>query len=169
VSFGYCRPWAAPGIPLKAVKWLFHAPCAADPAPPDAAMMSWMARMLMNCTSDAYAMNKSRMLRLADYSRDCADRTAHGYRHRSMTSACKARCSCSAPRQQLEASAKDVKALKPTASPARCWTRRLHRAEPALAHARDKIVGGLLTPLDETGDCFKFTNALAEMAVATRA
>ena len=38
------------------------------------------------------------------------------------------------------------------------------KAEPALAHARDKIVGGLLTPKDETGDCFKFTNALAKKA-----
>ncbi|MGO7631907.1 hypothetical protein ACC692_38350, partial [Rhizobium ruizarguesonis] len=28
VSFGYCSPWAAPGIPMKAMKWLFmkHAP-----------------------------------------------------------------------------------------------------------------------------------------------
>ena len=31
---------------------------------------------------------------------------------------------------------------------------------------REKIVGGLLTPKDETGDCFKFTNALAERAKA---
>jgi D-amino-acid dehydrogenase len=40
------------------------------------------------------------------------------------------------------------------------------RVEPALAHVRDKIVGGLLTPKDETGDCFKFTTALAETAAA---
>jgi D-amino-acid dehydrogenase len=28
VSFGYCSPWAAPGIPAKAIRWLFmkHAP-----------------------------------------------------------------------------------------------------------------------------------------------
>jgi D-amino-acid dehydrogenase len=28
VSFGYCSPWAAPGIPQKAIRWLFmrHAP-----------------------------------------------------------------------------------------------------------------------------------------------
>lgn len=38
------------------------------------------------------------------------------------------------------------------------------RAEPALAHVRDKIVGGLLTPKDETGDCFKSTNALSKKA-----
>jgi D-amino-acid dehydrogenase len=30
-----------------------------------------MARMLMNCTTEAYAVNKSRMVRLAEYSRDC--------------------------------------------------------------------------------------------------
>ena|GEM_PF-5443801 len=35
-------------------------------------------------------------------------------------------------------------------------------APNGLAHGRDKIIGGLLTPKDETGDCFKFTNALAK-------
>lgn len=38
------------------------------------------------------------------------------------------------------------------------------RVEPALAHVREKVVGGLLTPKDETGDCFKFTNALVAVA-----
>jgi D-amino-acid dehydrogenase len=37
-------------------------------------------------------------------------------------------------------------------------------AEPALAHVREKFVGGLRLPGDETGDCFMFTNRLAEMA-----
>src|SRR5689334_12907105 len=33
VSFGYCSPWAAPGIPAKALKWLFmeHAPLILRP------------------------------------------------------------------------------------------------------------------------------------------
>src|SRR4029077_10583476 len=35
------------------------------------------------------------------------------------------------------------------------------RAEPALGLVREKIAGGLRLPGDETGDCFKFTNALA--------
>ncbi len=38
--------------------------------------------------------------------------------------------------------------------------------EPALALTRDKFVGALRLPGDETGDCFKFTNALAELATA---
>jgi D-amino-acid dehydrogenase len=70
VSFGYCSPWAAPGIPLKAAKWLLmrHAPLILRPKL-DPAMLSWTAQMLRNCTSARYALNKSRMLRLADYSR----------------------------------------------------------------------------------------------------
>ena len=47
VSFGYCSPWAAPGIPVKAVKWLFmhHAPLILRPKV-DMAMIRWMAQML---------------------------------------------------------------------------------------------------------------------------
>ncbi len=39
-------------------------------------------------------------------------------------------------------------------------------AEPGLRAARDRIAGGLRLPGDETGDCFKFTNALMAMAAA---
>ena len=38
------------------------------------------------------------------------------------------------------------------------------KVEPALAITRDKFVGALRLPGDETGDCFIFTNRLAEMA-----
>ena len=38
--------------------------------------------------------------------------------------------------------------------------------EPALGLVRDKFVGGLRLPGDETGDCFKFTAALGQMAAA---
>lgn len=59
--------------------------------------------------------------------------------------------------------AKDVKALTADDIPYEVLDRDgCVRAEPALAHVRDKIIGGLLTPKDETGDCFKFTNALAK-------
>ena len=72
VSPGYSTPWAAPGIPLKAMKWLFqqHAPLAIRP---DGSLfqLQWMAAMLRNCTSERYAINKERMMRVAEYSRDC--------------------------------------------------------------------------------------------------
>ncbi len=165
VSFGYCSPWAAPGIPMKALKWLFmeHAPLILRPKV-DTAMLSWMVRMLSNCTSKRYAINKSRMLRLADYSRislaTLRTETGIAYDERMQGTLQLFRT-----QQQLDASGKDVKALAADGIPYEVLDRDgCIRVEPALKHVREKIVGGLLTPKDETGDCFKFSNALAKKA-----
>src|ERR1700744_6298604 len=71
VSPGYSAPWAAPGIPIKALKWLMmrHRPFVIWPRP-DTSLALWLAKMLANCTEDAYRINKTRMVRLAEYSRD---------------------------------------------------------------------------------------------------
>lgn len=167
VSFGYCSPWAAPGIPMKAIKWLMmeHAPLILRPKP-DWAMLSWLARMLRNCTSERYAINKSRMLRLSDYARqslaELRAETGITYDERMQGTLQLFRTQA-----QLDASAKDVKALKADGIPCEVLDPEgCIRVEPALAHARDRIVGGLRTPLDETGDCFKFTNTLADLCAA---
>jgi D-amino-acid dehydrogenase len=66
---------------------------------------------------------------------------------------------------QLDACAKDVKALAADGVPFEVLDRDgCIRVEPALTDVRHKIVGGLLTPKDETGDCFKFATALAAKA-----
>lgn len=167
VSFGYCSPWAAPGIPLKAMKWLFmeHAPLILRPKM-DMAMLSWLARMLSNCTASRYAINKGRMLRLADYSRislaALREETGIVYDERMQGTLQLFRTAA-----QLDASARDVKALAADGIPFEVLDREAcTRVEPALEHAREKFVGGLLTPQDETGDCHKFTVALAEKARA---
>ena len=71
VSPGYSAPWAGPGVPAKAVKWLLmrHRPLVIWPLA-DWAMWRWGLAMLANCNARAYEANKSRMLRLAEYSRD---------------------------------------------------------------------------------------------------
>lgn len=165
VSFGYCSPWAAPGIPQKALKWIFmeHAPLILRPKL-DGPMLSWMLKMLMNCTSERYAINKSRMLRLADYSRlalaEVRTETNVDYDQRMQGTLQLFRTQA-----QLDASAKDVKALAADGIPFEVLDPEgCIKVEPALAHVRHKIVGGLLTPKDETGDCFKFTNILADKA-----
>ncbi|WP_105439325.1 D-amino acid dehydrogenase [Neorhizobium sp. T25_13] len=165
VSFGYCSPWAAPGIPQKALKWMFmeHAPLILRPKF-DAAMLSWMLKMLSNCTHEKYALNKSRMLRLSDYSRsalaELRQETGIAYDERMQGTLQLFRT-----QQQLDASANDVVALAADGIPHEVLNRdECIRYEPALAHVREKIVGGLLTPKDETGDCFKFTNALEKKA-----
>lgn len=71
VSPGYSTPWAAPGIPLKAIKWLFqkHAPLSLRP---DGSLfqLRWLMSMLSQCNGADYAINKERMMRLSNYSRD---------------------------------------------------------------------------------------------------
>src|SRR5690606_10566370 len=74
IAPGDARPCAAPGVPFKAISGLFqrHAPLpvrfTAEPA-----QYLRMLRMLRNCTASRYALNKERMVRLAEYSRDCLD------------------------------------------------------------------------------------------------
>ena len=72
VSPGYSAPWAGPGVPLKAIKWLLmnHRPLVLRPHL-DLPMIGWILAMLRNCTARRYEINKSRMVRLAEYSRDC--------------------------------------------------------------------------------------------------
>ena len=72
VSPGYSSPWAGPGVPVKAVKWLLmkHGPLVIRPKL-DPVMWVWLLKMLRNCTSARYAVNKSRMIPIAEYSRDC--------------------------------------------------------------------------------------------------
>jgi D-amino-acid dehydrogenase len=165
VSPGYSTPWAAPGIPLKAIKWLFqrHAPLAVRP---DGTLYQWrwMAAMLRNCTTERYSINKERMMRVAEYSRDClrqlrAD-TGIAYEQRTGGTLQLFRTQA-----QLDAAARDIAVLQECGVPYELLDRDgVVRTEPGLAHARDRLVGGLRLPNDETGDCHRFTVALAEEA-----
>ena len=77
VSWGAANPWAAPGIPRKALGWLFqrHAPLVLRPRlDPD--MWRWLGQMLRNCTHARYLANKERQLRLARYSHALPHRAA---------------------------------------------------------------------------------------------
>lgn len=68
-SPGYVAPWAAPGVPLKAIKWMFqrHAPLAVR-LDGTQFQLKWMWQMLRNCDTSHYMENKGRMVRLAEYS-----------------------------------------------------------------------------------------------------
>lgn len=165
ISPGYASPWAAPGIPQKAIRWLMmrHAPLILQPAI-DREMLGWLFAMLRNCTSARYALNKARMVRLAEYSRDRlialrAD-TGIAYDERMQGTLQLFRT-----QKQLDGTAKDIAVLRTGGVPFELLDREgCIAAEPGLAAAREKIVGGLRLPGDETGDCFKFTGALAAMA-----
>jgi D-amino-acid dehydrogenase len=165
VSPGYSSPWAGPGVPLKAVKWMLmaHSPLVIWPLL-EPAMWRWGAAMLANCTERAYALNKSRMVPIAEYSRDClkalrAD-TGITYDDRALGTLQLFRTQA-----QLDGTAKDIEILKQYQVPYELLDRDgFVKVEPALALTEEKFVGALRLPGDETGDCFKFTNRLAQMA-----
>lgn len=165
VSPGYSTPWAAPGIPAKALKWLFqkHAPLSLRV---DGSLWQWrwLASMLANCTADRYAVNKERMLRLAEYSRDCLrtlrDDTNIQYEQRMQGTLQLFRAD-----YQMEAARRDIAVLEEVGVPYELLdANRLPSAEPALARSLHKLAGGLRLPNDETGDCRRFTQGLAKIA-----
>ena len=165
ISPGYASPWAAPGIPLKAVKWLFqaHAPLAIRP---DGTLfqLQWLAQMLRHCSATHYAINKERMVRLAEYSRDClkALRTSTDIAYEGRQ---QGTLQVFRTQAQLDAVGKDVDVLREAGVPYELLApSQLAGAEPALAHVADKLTGGLRLPGDETGDCQLFTTALAARA-----
>ncbi|MDH4610132.1 D-amino acid dehydrogenase [Pseudomonas sp. BN102] len=165
VSPGYASPWAAPGVPLKAVKWMLqqHAPLAIRTTS-DIDQYLWMTQMLRNCTAARYAVNKERMVRLSEYSRDCLDElraeTGISYEGRALGTTQLFRTQA-----QVDAAAKDIAVLERSGVPYELLDRDgVARVEPALANVKHKLAGALRLPNDQTGDCQLFTTRLAEMA-----
>lgn len=167
VSPGYSTPWAAPGIPLKALRWMFerHAPLRIRPDG-TGFQLRWMAQMLRECTPARYAVNKERLMRVAEYSRDCLRalraETGLAYEQRSAGTLQLFRTQA-----QLDAVGRDVQVLQALGVPFELLDRYgVVRVEPGLAQARERLSGGLRLPNDETGDCHLFTQAVARRAEA---
>ena len=165
VSPGYSTPWAAPGIPLKALKWMFqrHAPLAVR-ADGSLFQLRWLIQMLANCGSGPYARNKERMMRLSEYSRDCLrelrSETGLSYEQRSRGTLQLFRSDA-----QFEAAQRDITVLREFGVPFELLRRdELVGAEPALGRISHRLAGGLRLPNDETGDCHLFTGRLAAAA-----
>ncbi len=165
VSPGYSTPWAAPGIPLKGIKWLMqkHAPLSIKP---DGTLWQWrwLLQMLGECNNQRYAINKERMMRLAEYSRDCLrklrEQTSIEYEHRTAGTLQLFR-----NQEQMDGVMRDIHVLDECGVPYQLLVAtELFNVEPALAHANARLTGGLRLPNDETGDCNLFTQRLADLA-----
>ncbi|WP_417588177.1 D-amino acid dehydrogenase [Pararhodobacter oceanensis] len=166
LSYGMSSPWAAPGIPMKAVRWMFmkRRPLFIWPLM-SLTMWKWCAQMLRNCNEESYKINKSRMVRISSYSRDVMpeliaetgiefDARAQGTLQLFRTD------------KQVRASKADQEVLAEYGSPYEVLDRdACIGAEPALAEVADKFVGGLRLTADRTGDCRMFTIALTEKCV----
>lgn len=167
VSPGYATPWAAPGIPVKALKWMLqkHSPLSIR-LDGSLFQLRWMWQLLRNCNSSHYLANKARMVRIAEYSRDCLrelrQQTKITYHERQGGTLQLFRTPA-----QFEHAAQDIAVLKQAGVPYELLEScELPRIEPALAGVVHKLSGGLRLPNDETGDCQIFTKKLAAVAEA---
>ena len=167
LSYGMTSPWAAPGIPQKAVKWLFmrHRPLFIWPLL-SPRMWWWGVKMLANCNETAYARNKGRMVRISNYSRDmmteliATEPIEFDLRQQGTLQLFRTE-------KQLKGSKADQEVLAEYDSPYEVLDAdQCVAVEPGLAHVREKFVGGLRLTADRTGDCRMFTMALAERAAA---
>jgi D-amino-acid dehydrogenase len=165
ISPGYSTPWAAPGVPLKAAKWMFqkHAPLAIR-ADGSLFQLQWMAQMLRNCSPQRYSVNKERMLRVAEYSRSCLQhlRADTGIQYEQRMGGT---LQLFRTQAQLHAVQRDISVLEECGVPYELLTPdEMAHVEPGLRQARSRITGGLRLPKDETGDCYRFTSELSKLA-----
>lgn len=120
--------------------------------------------MLRNCSPERYAVNKERMMRVAEYSREClrALRAETGLQYEQRTGGT---LQLFRSQKQMEAVQRDITVLDECGVPYELLDRDgLARVEPALARTGGGLLGGLRLPNDETGDCNLFTKRLAAIA-----
>jgi D-amino-acid dehydrogenase len=167
ISPGMSAPWAGPDTPRKAIVWLLmrHSPLVVWPLL-DPALINWVVRFLGNCNETAYARNKGRMVRLAEYSRDRlrdlrgATGIEYDDRQRGLLQLFRTH-------KQADGAGTDTRVLESLGVPYELLDRAGCVAhEPGLSATTDKFVGGLKLPGDETGDALLFTQRLAALAAA---
>ena len=164
VSACHAEPWAEPGVPAKLLQWLGRedAPLVFRPRA-EWGQWAWGARFLFECLPFRNRENTRQILALALYSRDGLrelrrdtgiqyDQLARGILAFHTDEEDFERAVAQAERMRGHGSERDVKTAEECIA-----------IEPALRHAADRIVGGIHTPGDESGDAHKFTQALARL------
>ncbi len=160
IAPGYVTPWAAPGMPRKVLSYLMaaEAPVLFRPVA-SRALWRWLRMWLGECTLERYRINKSRMQRIAFYSRE----QLHVLRDELGIDYGRAQGYL-----QLLRSTRDLGMIGPARAlleengvphrlldPDEC-----RRIEPAIS--RDTaLAGALYLPEDESGSCPAFASALA--------
>ncbi|MDX2144622.1 MAG: D-amino acid dehydrogenase [Rhodospirillaceae bacterium] len=169
ISACHAKPWAAPGMPWQAAKWMFQpdAPLRFKPWRWDPPLWSWGLKFLANCTTNRARINMDRTLRVALYSRAVMgamrqrlplsySQVLQGILHIYRTPA---------EFEDGKRNADQLAALglpQDVLTPAQCVS-----LEPALAHAaKHDLVGGLMSPADESGDAKVWSDEMTRLAAA---
>ena len=167
ISVSHAEPWANPSAPLKLMQWLGRedAPLLFRPRA-DIAQWLWGARFLLECLPWRSRSITRQAFALALYSRERLQQLrletgiAYGQNTRGILHF------YTEPRlferARHEAALLNGMGLEASLlAPDECVA-----IEPALAHTRARLYGGMYAASDESGDAFAFTQSLAAMAAA---
>lgn len=167
ISVSHAEPWANPGAPLKVLKWLMR-----EDAPllfrlrADWNQWRWGLQFLRECTPARTRHNIRQIVNLGLYSRSQlrALRERTGLQYDQLT---RGILHFYTSEQEYEAAQEPARVMREHGceldmkTPDECVA-----IEPALAQCRDRIVGGSMTPSDESGDAHLFTQRLAALCEA---
>jgi D-amino-acid dehydrogenase len=164
VAPAYVTPWAAPGMPWKVLSYLFaaEAPVLFRPVA-SAALARWLAAWLGQCTLERYRMNKSRMQRLAFYSRDQLHALRAGLRIEDGVR--QGYLQLMRSQRDLAMAAPAIAMLQEAGVPHQLLDAAACRElEPALS-VHTPLAGALHLPQDESASCPAFAQGLADAAI----
>ncbi|OGA04280.1 MAG: amino acid dehydrogenase [Betaproteobacteria bacterium RIFCSPLOWO2_02_FULL_62_17] len=167
ISVSHAQPWANPGAPRKALRWLGRedAPLLFRPST-DPAQWLWGMRFLFECLPHRTRRNTANALALARYSARLLGelRAATGIRYDEQT---RGILQLFFSRRDFEEACAPLALLRERGLEVREQNAAQCVAlEPALAAVTVPIVGGIHAPGDESGDAHLFTTRLAESARA---
>jgi D-amino-acid dehydrogenase len=165
IAAGHAEPWARPAVLPKVLRWLGRedAPLLFRPRA-DLQQWLWALRFAAECLPGRFERNVRALAGLARYSRECLaelrgetgieyDRVARGILHF---------CTEQAEFEALAKHAASMRGLgvvREVKSAAQC-----HDLEPTLRESLVRVVGGVYSPEDESGDAHAFTTRLARLA-----
>jgi D-amino-acid dehydrogenase len=155
-------PWAAPGLPWQLMKWLgredapFLLRLGALPG-----LTSFGPAFLRNCTAARWRRNTETILRLTRYSQAALNALVAetGIAYDGASLGILRLCRDPKALEHAEMVAAAVGVAHRLLDAAGCAS-----LEPAIAPAAHQIAGGIHFPDDQSGDAYKFTTALAELA-----
>jgi len=166
LSYGFSSPWASPGLPLNLLKWFLtgRSPLVINPNI-SIETIKFLYRMYKNCNPSSYEINKSRMLRLANYSREALLEIESDfdiqYEQRR-----KGSLQLFWDTKEIEKAKRDISILeKFNINYELLDAKGCVEDEPGLKYVKNKLSGGLRFNNDFTGNCYLFSNEIYKKCI----
>ena len=162
ISVSHAEPWANPGAPLKVLKWL-----AKEDAPllfrlrADMNQWLWGLEFLRNCTPSRTRHNIQQIVNLGMYSRSTLQKL-RGDLGLSYSALTKGILHFYTSQSEYDDAQAPAQIMREYGCELEMKTAdECVAIEPALTQCKNQIIGGSMTPSDESGDAHAFTTALA--------